>query len=45
MMALLMNIHILLKPSHLEMKRYGALESCKIKGWTGKLYIVMWGLG
>lgn len=44
-MALLMNILILLKPSHLEMKRSGALEFCKIKGRTGRLYIVMWGSG
>lgn len=45
MMALLMNILLLLKPSHLEIKRSGALEYCKIKGRTGKLYIGLWDPG
>lgn len=45
MMALLMNILLLLKPSHLEMKKSGALEYCKIKATTGKFYIGMWGPG
>lgn len=38
MMALLMKVLILLKPSHLEMKRSGALEYCKIKGRTGQAF-------
>lgn len=39
MMALFMNIFILLKPSHLEMKISGVLECCKIKGRASKLSI------
>lgn len=43
MMALFINILILLKASHLEMKISGALECCQTQGRTSKLFVGWWG--
>lgn len=43
MMALFINIFILLKASHLEMKISGTLECCKTQGRTSKFFVGWWG--